>query len=111
MTYSTAEIWFVVAVLGVGTFLIRFSFLGLIGDRPMPPIVLRLLRYTPVAVLPAMVAPLVVWPDATGGDPDPVRIVAALAALGVGVWRKNTLWAIGAGAITLYLGLWLAGRF
>jgi len=111
MTYSTAEIWFVVTALGVGTFLIRFSFLGLIGDRPMPPIVLRLLRYTPVAVLPAMVAPLVVWPDATGGDPDPVRIVAALAALGVGVWRKNTLWAIGAGAITLYLGLWLAGRF
>jgi branched-subunit amino acid transport protein len=97
--------------MGIGTFLIRFSFLGLIGDRPMPPIVLRLLRYTPVAVLPAMVAPLVVWPDATGGDPDPVRIVAALVALGVGVWRKNTLWAIGAGAFALYTGLWLAGRF
>jgi len=73
MTFSTTEIWFIIAAMGIGTFLIRFSFLGLIGDRPMPAIVLRLLRYTPVAVLPAMVAPLVVWPDATGGDFDPVR--------------------------------------
>jgi len=59
VTYSTADIWLIIVVLGIGTFLIRFSFLGLIGDRPMPQIVLRLLRYTPVAVLPAMVAPLV----------------------------------------------------
>jgi len=111
MSYSTFDIWLIIIVLGIGTFLIRFSFLGLIGDRAMPPLVLRLLRYTPVAVLPAMVAPLVVWPDATGGVPDPVRIVAALVALGVGIWRKDPLPAIGAGAIALYFGLWLTGRF
>ncbi|MCK0121218.1 MAG: AzlD domain-containing protein [Yoonia sp.] len=111
MTFSDAEIWLIIVALGIGTYLIRFSFLGLIGDRPMPPIVLRLLRYTPVAVLPAMVAPLVVWPDATGGDLDPARMAAAIATLAVGIWKKNLLWAIGAGAVTLYAGLYLTGQF
>ena len=110
MTYSAAEIWLIIVVLGIGTFLIRFSFLGLIGDRPMPQIVLRLLRYTPVAVLPAMVAPLVIWPPATGGEPEVVRIAAALAALVVGFWKKQPLWAIGAGAVTLYAGLIVTGQ-
>ena len=36
MNYSTAEIWAIITLMGIGTFLIRFSFLGLIGDRPMP---------------------------------------------------------------------------
>ena len=110
MTFSTAEIWTIIIIMGIGTFLIRFSFLGLIGDRPMPPIVLRLLRYTPVAVLPAMVAPLVVWPDATDGAFDPVRVTAALVALGMGVWRRDLFWAIGSGAVTLYAGLFLTGQ-
>ena len=102
MTYSSAEIWLVIVIMGVGTFLIRFSFLGLIGDRPMPSFVLRLLRFTPVAVLPGMVAPLVLWPVATGGQPDLVRILAALATVLVGIWTRNVLWAIFAGATTLY---------
>lgn len=110
MSFSTGQIWLIIVLLGVGTYLIRFSFLGLIGQRAMPPIVLRLLRYTPVAVLPAMVAPLVVWPAATGGALDPVRMIAALAALAVGVWKKQVLWAIGAGAISLYAGLFLSGQ-
>ncbi|WP_411889267.1 AzlD domain-containing protein [Yoonia sp. SDW83-1] len=105
MTYSSAEIWGIIAVLAVGTFLIRFSFLGLIGDRPMPPIILRLLRFTPVAVLPGMVAPLVLWPAATGGQPDLVRMIAAIATLAIGLWTRNVLWGIIGGAVTLYAGL------
>ena len=77
MSYSSAEIWLIIVIMGIGTFLIRFSFLGLIGDRPMPSIVLRLLRFTPVAVLPGMVAPLVLWPAATDGQTYPVRLLAA----------------------------------
>ena len=109
MTYTTAEIWGIIAALAVGTFLIRFSFLGLIGNRPMPPIVLRLLRYTPVAVLPGLVAPLVLWPAATGGQPDAVRLVAAGVALAVGLWTKAVIWAIVAGFAALYAGLFVAG--
>lgn len=105
MNYATAEIWTIIALMGIGTFLIRFSFLGLIGDRPMPQFVLRLLRYTPVAVLPAMVAPLVLWPAATDGQFDPVRMLAALATVTAGLWTRSVLWAIFAGAITLYAGI------
>lgn len=105
MTYSATEIWTIIVVMGIGTFLIRFSFLGLIGDRPMPAFVLRLLRFTPVAVLPAMVAPLVLWPAATDGVFDPVRMLAAIATVLIGVWRRNVLLAILGGAVTLYVAM------
>ncbi|MBS8227391.1 AzlD domain-containing protein, partial [Vannielia litorea] len=42
-------IWLIIAALAVGTFLIRFSFIGLTGTRPLPEGLLRYLRYTPVA--------------------------------------------------------------
>ena len=98
---SPATIWIVIAVLGVATFLIRFAFLGLVGDRQMPPWLLRHLRYTGVAVLPGLVAPLVVWPAATGGATDPARLIAAAVALGVGAWRRDVILAVAAGAVTL----------
>lgn len=110
MNYSSAEIWLIILVMGVFTFLIRFSFLGLIGDRPMPPMVLKLLRYTPVAVLPAMVAPLAVWPIETGGQTEPVRLIATAVTLIVATWRRNAVQAIIAGLGVLYLGLWLTGQ-
>ena len=73
MSYSTAEVWTIIILMGIGTFLIRFSFLGIVGDRKVPDWVLRHLRYTPVAVLPGLVAPLVAWPAATGGETDPIE--------------------------------------
>lgn len=102
-----ATIWTVILVLGAGTYLIRLSFLGLIGDRAVPLWAMRLLRYVPVAVLPALVAPLVVWPAATEGAPDPARVTAALVALAVGAATRSVLGAIAAGMAALYLGLWL----
>ncbi|SEN31531.1 Branched-chain amino acid transport protein [Loktanella fryxellensis] len=106
--YGTGEIWAIIAILAVGTFLIRFSFVGLIGNRPMPDLVMRLLRYTPVAVLPGLVAPLVLWPAATGGDPDAVRLIAAGVALAVGLWTRAVIWSIVAGFMALYAGLGVA---
>lgn len=99
------NVWAIIAVLGLGTFLIRFSFIGLIGDRKMPEWVLRHLRYTPVAVIPGLVAPLVIWPAATGGETDPARLLAALATITVGYLTKNFFLAILAGAGVLYLAL------
>ncbi|HET9068216.1 MAG TPA: AzlD domain-containing protein [Amaricoccus sp.] len=96
-------------VVGVGTYLIRYSFLGLVGDRPLPEWMLRMLRYVPVAVMPALVAPLVVWPAATGGAPDPARMLAALAALFVGAVMRSVLGSIFAGMAVLYLALWAIG--
>ena len=106
---STVEIWLVILGLGAGTFLIRFSFLGLTGRRSWPPLLLRVLRYTPVAVIPGLVAPLVLWPAATDGALDAPRLTAAAATLAVGLWLKSVLWAMIAGAGTLALLLWLTG--
>jgi len=103
MSYSDGAIWTVIILLGVGTYLIRFSFLGIIGDRKMPDWVLRHLRYTPVAVLPGLVAPLVLWPDTTTSI-DFVGIAAALVTVGFSWWRKNLLWGFFAG-LTVFIVL------
>jgi branched-subunit amino acid transport protein len=100
------EIWVVIAALGVGTFLLRYSFIGLVGDRQLPGWATRMLRYVPVAVIPALVAPLVAWPAASGGETDPARLAAALAALGIGALTRSVLGAVFGGMGVLYLALW-----
>lgn len=109
MTLSNSEVWGIIIALGIGTYLIRLSFLGLIGGRVLPKFILRLLRYTPVAIMPGLVAPLILWPDATGGEPDLARLAAAAMTLAAGIWTRSILWAVAAGLGTLYLGLWLTG--
>lgn len=106
---ETGALWTVIVLLGLGSFGLRFVFTGLIGDRAMPVWVLRHLRYTAVAVLPGLVAPLVVWPDATGGTLDAPRMAAAVVTLGIGVVTRNVVLAICLGAATLYGGLYLLG--
>ncbi len=95
--------WLVVVVLGVGTYLIRLSFLGLLGTRPLPLWLVRALRYTAVAVLPALVAPAILWPPATEGAPDPVRLGAIAVTVLAGVLTRNMIAAIGAGGAAFYL--------
>ena len=96
---SGSNVWLVIGALGALTYLTRFVFLGLIGDRRMPPWLLRHLRFTGVAVLPGLVAPLLVWPAATGGEPDPARLLAAGVTLAVGMWRRDVIQAVLAGGI------------
>jgi branched-subunit amino acid transport protein len=109
MIDNPVTLWTVIIGLGIGSFLMRFLFLGLVGNRVMPEWLLRHLRYTAVAILPALVAPQVIWPAATGGDPDPARMAAAAVTLSVGILTKHMLSAICAGAATLYGLLYLLG--
>ena len=102
-------LWTVIILLGAGSFALRFVFLGLIGDRPLPAWVLRHLRYTAVAVLPGLVAPLIIWPEATGGELDAPRMAAAAVTLGIGLWARNVVLSICLGAATLYGGLYFLG--
>ena len=106
---NTGTLWFVIIALGIGSFGLRFVFTGLVGDREMPAWLLRHLRYTAVAILPALVAPQVIWPAATDGQLDLPRMAAAAAALTIGVITKKVLLAIISGAATLYSLLWLLG--
>ncbi|GIT87882.1 AzlD domain-containing protein [Roseobacter sp. OBYS 0001] len=104
-----SDLWFVIIGLGVGSYFLRFAFIGLVGSRQMPPWLLRHLRYTAVAILPALVAPLIVWPAATDGALDPARLAAAAVTLTVGLITRNVFGAIFAGALTLYALLYLLG--
>ncbi len=106
---DTARIWITIVVLGLGTYLIRFSFIGLVGDRRLPGWVSRMLRYVPVAVMPGLVAPMVVWPPATDGNPDPARLIAAAAALAIGAVTRSVIGAVIGGMAALYAALALIG--
>lgn len=101
-----SQLWTVMALMGIGSFGLRFLFLGLVGDRTLPEWLQRHLRYTAVAVLPALVSPLVVWPQATGGQIDPLRLGAAAATLVVGSATKTVFPALMAGALVLLAGVY-----
>jgi branched-subunit amino acid transport protein len=109
MITDQTQLWTVIIGLAVGTFLLRFVFLGVVGDRQMPDWLMRHLRYTAVAILPALIAPAVVWPSATGGALDTPRLIAAFVTLIAGVLTKNLFAAILCGAAALALGLNLLG--
>lgn len=96
------ELWFVIIGLGIGSFALRFAFTGLVGDRQLPQWLLRHLRYTAVGILPAIVAPAVIWPAATDGNYDLPRIAAAIVTLVLGLTWKNVVGSILGGVMTLY---------
>lgn len=96
-------IWLVIVVLGVTTYLIRLSFIGFMGGRETPDWALRILRFVPVTVLPALVAPAILWPAATGGEIDPARLAAALAALAAGIIFRNSVAGFVLGLAALFL--------
>ncbi len=103
------QLWAVIIALGLGTYLIRFSFIGIVGGRPLPDWLLRHLRYVAVAVMPGLIAPLVVWPAASGGEIDPARMVAAFVAFGIGIGFNSVLGAVFGGMAGLYLMQYLMG--
>ena len=99
---DTQTFWLLTIGLGIGTYLIRFSFLGFFGGRTLPDWALVHLKYVGVAIFPAMITPLVLWPAATDGQLDPARLIAAAAAFAIGM-RFSVLGAIIGGMGSLYL--------
>ncbi|GGG68323.1 membrane protein [Salipiger pallidus] len=103
------ELWFIIIGLGIGSFALRFAFLGLVGDKPLPAWLQRHLRYTAVAVLPALIAPLIVFPAANDGEPEPIRLLTAAVTLGVAYFTRNALAAMVAGGAVLFGGIYWFG--
>jgi branched-subunit amino acid transport protein len=101
MIPDPGTVWLVIALMAVGTFLLRFSFLGLIGDRPLPGWLLRLLRYTPMAVIPGLMAPQIFLPPAGASGPNWLLIAAIAVTLAVGIATRHVVLALLAGAGTL----------
>jgi len=104
MSGDVAYAWLIVVLIGALTFLIRFSGIQLLGDKPLPGPLQRLLRYAPAAVFAAIVVPAVIH-----GGPDPgvhlgnTRLLAAIAA-GITAWLSGSVFAtLGVGMGVLWL--------
>ncbi|WP_227355350.1 AzlD domain-containing protein [Haladaptatus salinisoli] len=103
--FGGGTLWLIILAAGVGTYLIRLSFIALFGlFDEVPERVERALRFVPAAVLSALVAPQLLYAD--GGvslSPDNARLFAgALAALVA--WRTEDILAtlaVGMGAMWL----------
>ena len=102
------NIWLVLLLGGVITFLIRFSFIYLFGKFDVPETVRRALHYVPPAVLSALVFPeLFMHDDALSISPGNERLLAGLFAIGVAWFSRNTLVTILAGMAALFLLQWV----
>lgn len=94
---SDATIWTVILGLGAATYLIRFSFLGLLAGKRVPAWAAEALSFVPVAVLPAIIAPMVALSPETRDWAEPHRVLAAALALAAGMATRNMLAAIATG--------------
>lgn len=96
-------IWLIMIGLAVGTFLIRVSFILVLGKRQVPPLLSRSLRFIPASILSALVVPQILTRNnvlqISLTNPQLIAgIVAAVVA-----WRtKNVLFTILSGMIVLW---------
>ena len=80
------------------TFLIRYPLLAMSGRLTLPPRLLQALNYVPPAVLTAIIVPTIFMNgDSLWLGVDKPRLMGSLAAIGIGLWRKNLLLTILAG--------------
>ncbi len=101
------NIWVLFLLMGLGTFLMRLSFILLFGKVGFPEGFRRGLPFVPPTVFAALILPailkqggeVVVW-----GNP---RFFAALVAAGVAYKTKNVVLTILVGMAMLYILEWV----
>ena len=97
-------IWAIILAIGVGTFALRFSFLGLSAYvSEIPPGLERALRYVPAAVIAAIVLPAIVVVDGSVSVVGNDRVLAGAVAAVV-AWRTEDILAtivVGIGVLLL----------
>jgi len=97
-------LWITIIIMGVITFALRLSLIGALGQRTLPPLLVRALRYVPPAMLMAIIVPELVLP---GGQLDlslgNARLLAGVLAAVVAWLSKNVFLTVGAGMAALWL--------
>jgi len=117
MSYSTLEIWVLVALLALVTLLARGFFLVLPRRWQPRGRVEQALRYAPLAALLAITVPEIVQQlPAALAHPEPAwalatdpRLVSALVLVTVIRLTRHTLWGLAAGTASYLSLLLLAG--
>jgi len=103
------NIWIVMIVLGLLTFATRLSFIALLERIKLPVTFQRALRFVPIAVLSAIIAPELGYSNnMLALSPTNPRLLAGIVATIVAFWTKNVFWTLLAGmAVFWVLRLWL----
>lgn len=93
-----SDLWLTILLAGAGTYLLRASFLAM-ADRlvDLPPMVERILRQIPPAVLAALVVPQLLRPEGQLDFWQPELLAGVVAALVS--WRTRNI------AATLVVGM------
>lgn len=98
------NIWILMIVIGLLTFLTRLSFIALLERIKLPEAVRRALRLVPLAALSAIIAQeLVYYNDVLNTSPLNPRLLAGIIATSVAYVTKNVIWTIIAGMAALWL--------
>lgn len=99
---SQGLLWMTIIIVGLLTLGIRLSFLVFMGKAQISPMLQRALRFVPVAVLSALIAPALFLPRSSLDlSPGNIRLIAGLLAILV-AWRtKNVLLTIVVGMACL----------
>lgn len=101
---SQGVLWLMIIVIGLLTFGIRLSFLVLLEKASIPTLLRQALRFVPVAVLSALIAPALFLPQGTLDlSPWNSRLIAGLLAILI-AWRtKNVFLTIASGMACMLL--------
>lgn len=97
-----ATIWILIVGLGIATYAIRFSFLGLLGGRAVPDRVRRILAFVPATVLPALIAPMVLTDNSGALSVEPDVGIAALTALVMAYAFRSNVAGIASGSAAFF---------
>ncbi len=102
--------WLLFALLALGTFGLRFSFIYLSGKIEMPTALQNALQYIPAAALAALVFPALLAPNGNVDfSPQNLRLLAGLGGA-LAAWKtKNVLWTLITGMVLLWGLKWLLG--
>jgi branched-subunit amino acid transport protein len=104
-------LWLMIIGGGVITYAIRLSFIMFFGKRDMPPRLLSILRFVPIAVLSAIIFPQLFLVNGALALTlhNPRWIAGGLAA--IVAWRtRNVLLTIALGMVALWVLQWVLPR-
>lgn len=101
---SAAAIWSLFLAIGLGTVLLRLSFIYLFGKIEMPEWLRRALRFVPASVLAALVFPALTHPAGHFDlSPHNLRLLAGLGGALVAWKTRNVLLTIAVGMALLWI--------
>ncbi|WP_049971483.1 AzlD domain-containing protein [Haladaptatus cibarius] len=103
--FGSEMLWLIIIVAGLGTYLIRLSFIAFFGRLDdIPERVERALRFVPAAVLSALVVPQFVYADGSIAlSPDNLRLFAGGLTVLVAWKTEDILATLVAGMGALWL--------